>query len=518
MFAQFDDDGISGIYSGKYNGSLKRLFVYKNGERITGRFISYQGKTDIQVDNEYYFESDMDREELVEFKEDRKILHLKAFEREARAEDMMIVLYPNKKEKFTVTCYGPGGGGWHNLLWSKLKMDRDITSTRFYSFVNSAEDEKILSKSSGKTYPLYKSGPFELRAFYDEPSDLTFNEEINAYISQGFNNTKDKISGGYYLSRNSQIEQFINNQLKSIRREIEKDLPNVRKVHLSHSIGGPEMITIEFLTDGFKTNKAYSTDFARSTNREKINAHNYRKNEEREKREYEEGVKIANEKSRLVEIIHKVNTNSNLPENLKISSEKWLEIYVARVTNDQNLNDTKKFLDVFEQFTGVQTALFKDYSELDIILRQEGQLDPLLDLVNFYNQNTNLIKSNKQLASMIWGYIHALQDNCYLSEGETIELKYTETTTVTEEKSFGLLHAGTTSTDYDKITIVKVPKSFFKAYSAIENNKYKYEPGDSSVGFIRVMEELLIELNCNSDKTKHLRTQLMEVYNNRLKY
>ncbi len=532
LFAQqSEDDWISGIYSVKIRGKLKELYIYKNNEQITGKFVSYKGRSRDKVLDEYYFETNNNLtgyhgmlkkglydgvKPIVYKKNGKKILHLKTFKGNRRGE-IQIVLTVKKKNKSIVSCYGSGGKGPLGIIWKDYKMKRDYSSQVFKSFVMNHYSSRVLSKSNNNIFKLYDSSlgkksyqrqfdsdNFKLKTSFLKVEDLTKKEEINAYFVTRFR---------YDL--NQQRLRTIDTYLSKLKENVKRDLPQLKKIHVATKKGGNTVIVIDLTSKG----RAILTSYAKKKDEQVIEAINNRiiaKRKRKERAAANELMKAANQRTKLVQGINQANQKSTLPSNLKISSESWLNTLIGSIKNNRELNDVKKFIGGMELFTGVKTGLFKKQTEHQFLKGLERSIPGLNDLVNLYNQNEYQVKNNRQLASMIRGYVYALQSNCYLSN-DAITIKYTKTTTVTQDKYFGLLYAGTSSNNYTKVKRVKVPKRFYNAYVAIENKEYRYKSSSGYGYFVNIMKEFIREKGCNSKKVMQLDVQLLKVYDKRLK-
>ena len=364
-------------------------------------------------------------------------------------------------------------------------MKRDITSSEFLEFIKSDENDKILRKSKNNKYPLYSDlfKNFSITAPFKNKKDLTENSEINAFISSGWNYLTRKNEAQkryfrkehYYLYYGDNVSNVINKNITTIKRDIKKDFPNINKINLSFKENEPAVITINL---GY--GKSYLTDYGIEQRKKKLN-----KIDENERRIVRNKEKIyKNYFKSLVTQLEKINTNTKLPENLKISSEEWLNMMIGSVENNPEL---KSLLD----------------------------LKTLKELIYVYNQNDNILKNNKNIAMMLRGYVYSYQNKCYSKNEKTIDITYTETTTVKTKKYAGTFYIGSNSNDYKENTTVKIPIRFYKAYKEVESNYYSNSTKLRIGKYGYLLEEFLTSVGCGNGKSKYLDKQVLNVYKNR---
>ena len=521
--AQFKDDWVSGIYTAKYKGSLKKIMICKKNEFITGRIISYVQKWGNQVDKEFKFESnDSDKNPIV-YDGENKILRIKVLKSNGRYDIMSIILTPKKSNKFIVstTTRASSYRELYKIRWKDLKMERDITSPEFIAFMNSDENDKILRKSKNNKYPLYYGYGYNVTAPFKDSKDLTEKSEVSAYVSAGRENLIEKTHNqkrffrreAYYPYYGDNIVLKLNKNISSIKRDVQKNLPNIKKIYLSFTEKDSAIITIDFDFD-----QAFLTNYGIKQRDNKNYAEKLLKQKQidRKKQEY------TNLFRRLQLNINEVNKYSNLPDNLKITSTQWLNMLIQSVQKNQELDllrNPKKFIN---QLGGVKENETDKIADLISILKRIekgylfGDIKTLKEFVKLYNQKNNLIENNKNIASMLRGYVFSLSESCSLKNEKTKRITYTKTTNVKEDKYFGLLYSGSSSKDYTSITNVVVPLRFYESYTSIENKNYKTGPIKGNLFFTQLMKEFIFNFGCKSIKTKHLDQTLLKVYKERL--
>ena len=106
------------------------------------------------------------------------------------------------------------------------------------------------------------------------------------------------------------------------------------------------------------------------------------------------------------------------------------------------------------------------------------------------------------------------QNKCKLKNERTIDINYTETTTVKTKKYAGTFYIGSNSKDYQEYTTVKIPLRFYKPYKQIENTYFSNDSQLRIGKYGYLIKEFLSNIGCNSSKRKHFDKHILKVYKN----